>query len=263
MAGWFVLMLMILSFFDYIFFVIEKKQADYLESDLLAAENYDYAEKESGQNITDIKSENEDRAKNTAPKELLDDSGITIAANESFDNFEIWNGSVKIGDIKTDILSQVEIFKRIKNNIYFGVDNRGMGGYSLFGGPREIYRLNLENNLLNKIFSWDCFVSDISPDEGRLISFEKFYIGDGMHIYLNIYDIKSGKSDSYEISQEYGAAGNAYFSKDGKKIVYETALNNPDQEEFAMFVIDLETREQKKIGGKDSYGKAFEWAKNN
>jgi len=246
---WIILVLMILLFFNYIFYIIEKAQSDYIGDD---------------SNITINSAIEEDSADvDLEPRELLDDSEIKIVSDESSKNFEVWNSDVKIGDIKRRFPSQIEIFKRIKNNLYIGAVYKERGDYVLFEGPNEIYRLNLEDNSLADVLSGDCLVSDISPNERYIASLESFYVGEEKKIYLNIRSIGGVFADrTFQIAEEYGAAGNAYFSEDGNRIFYEAAFNNPDREEFAMFMVDLETGEQGQVGGNDSYNKAKEWAEN-
>lgn len=194
---------------------------------------------------------------------VFDDGNAKILANEDLTDFEVWNGEMKAGEIKTERRSQVKIFRKMEDATYLGVEDSGIGDYIPFGGPREIYKLDLKEKSLDKIFDKDNFVSDISQDGKKLVSVESFYVKDDMHTYLNVYNLDTYESDSYQISGEYGAAGNAFFSRDGEKLVYEAAMNDSDNEAFAMFVIDLATGEQTQIGGNDSYNKAKEWAQDN
>lgn len=193
----------------------------------------------------------------------IDDSKIRTISDKSGRDIEIWNDNYRVGEIKEEVASDVRIFKRINNNIYFGVIKDGNAKYVSFGGPQEIYKLNLVDGNFSKTFDRDTFVSDISRDESQLASIERFYIGDEIFNYLNIYDISTYKAKSYQVSRACKAAGNAYFSKDGKKVAFEVATGDEDKEKFLMFVIDLETGEQTQIGGDDSLGKAKVWAESN
>jgi len=196
-------------------------------------------------------------------KTALDSGDVKVLGRSDLKTFEVWNGSVKAGEIKREAPSQVGIFRTINDNMYLGVSKDGLGGYILFGGPDEIYQLDRKKNSLVKIFDRDMFVSDISSDGKKLISLESYYVKYDLFTFVNVYDLDTYESESFQIPVKYKTAGNAFFSKDGKKVVYEAAVSNPENEEFAMFVIDLATGEQKQVGGSESYEKAQEWAKNN
>lgn len=199
----------------------------------------------------------------TEPATTTASGDIRITNNKDLTVFEIWNGTAKAGEIEREGPSQVAIWKEIGDSAYLGVNNDGLGGYILFGGPDEVYRLDKKKDTLVKIFDRDMFASDISADEKQLASVETFYMGEEIYNYINVYDLSDYKSESYQIPVKYKIAGNAFFSRDGKKVAYEAAVGNPDNEEFAMFVIDLATGEQTRIGGADVYGKAQGWAKEN
>ncbi|MFA7171014.1 MAG: hypothetical protein WC180_03405 [Candidatus Paceibacterota bacterium] len=192
---------------------------------------------------------------------------IKISSNKDLTIFEIWNGETKAGEIEREGPSQVAVWKEIGGSVYLGVNNDGLGGYILFGGPDEVYKLDTKKGsltrALTKIFDRDMFASDISADEKHLASVETFFMGEEIHNYINVYNLADYKSESYQVPVKYRVAGNAFFSRDGKKVVYEAAVSDPENEEFAMFVIDLTTGKQTQIGGTDVYGKAEEWAKDN
>lgn len=197
-------------------------------------------------------------------KAVLSDGSLKVLADAGLTDFEVFSGNIMVGEIKRVAPSQVSVFKKINDDTYLGVDNYGLGGYILFGGPKAIYKLDTKDNSFVKVFDKeDMFVSDISNDEKKLVYVETFYVGDELHNYINLYDLDDYQSKSYEVPVQYKQAGNVFFSKDGTKLAYEAALGNPDDEKFAMFVIDLATGQQTQIGGSDSYNKAKFWAEGN
>lgn len=192
---------------------------------------------------------------------------VKISSSEDLQTFEVWNGTKKAGDIKTDGPSSVKVVKTIGSSAYLGVDFDGVGGYILFGGPYALYRLDTGTNVLEKLYDGrenDGFFSDISADGNRLLAASRSYKGDVVTPYIEVWDIASRtKTASYQVSAKYHTAGDAYFAKSGGRIAYEAAIGDPEAEEFAMFTVDLASGKQSQIGGNDSYGKAEEWAKKN
>lgn len=182
---------------------------------------------------------------------------VKIVANKDKTVFEVWNLGVKAGEIKQDYPAQVSIWREVNGNIYLGVSYTGRGGYILFSGPDEVYKLETIENSLNKIYGRgekNGYASDISLDEKRLITVESPVSG---NLSIVVYDIATQSAQSYPVSAKYGTAGAAHFSQVGGKIVYEAAIgisNNEKytEEEYAMFMIDLATGKQTQIGGAEA-----------
>jgi hypothetical protein len=242
----------IFAFFGYIFYLmddVQPKPENAVKSEINKSENENIPEKK--EEMSEVQT-------------MLDDSKIKIVANKKSMSFGVFNGEKKIGEVMEEVPSQVNIFKRINNDVYLGITKNGSDKDSLFFGPQEVYKMDLDDDSsFSKVFDKDTFVSDISRDGTKLVSIERFYVGDEIYNYLNIYDLATFKSSSYQASKECRAAGNAYFSKDGKKIAYEVAMSDLDKTQVAMFVVDLETGEQTEIVGNHAFGKAKEWAENN
>ena len=205
-------------------------------------------------------SEDGDAARSEA---RLDDSGVRIMSDTGARNFEIWNNTMKVGEIKEAAVSEVKVWRRIGNDLYFGVTEESRTRDEFFDGPQEVYKLELESGAFSKIFDRDAFASDISGDKSRLVAIERFYVGDKMYNYVNVYDLATYKAQTFEVLAACKTAGNAYFTGDGRKVAYEAAIDTGGKETFRMFVIDLETGKQEQVGGNDSYGKAKAWAEDN
>jgi uncharacterized Ntn-hydrolase superfamily protein len=69
-----------------------------------------------------------------------------------------------------------------------------------------------------------------------------------------IYDLTVQKSQSYPIPSPYKVAGEARLSRSGDRVIYETAIGEPDEEEeYALYMIDLATGRQSRIGGEEKW----------
>lgn len=193
----------------------------------------------------------------------LDDSMVRIMSDPGAKNFEIWNNTVKVGEIKEAVDSEVKVWRRIGNDIYFGVAEESRTKDESFDGPQEVYKLELGSGSFSKVFDRDAFASDISSDGKRLVAIERFYVGDKIYNYVNVYDLDTYKAQTFEVLAACKTAGNAFFTGDGERVAYEAAIDTGGEESFRMFVIDLATGKQEQVGGNDSYGKAKAWAENN
>jgi hypothetical protein len=173
---------------------------------------------------------------------------VKILANEDRTVFEIWNRGVKAGEIEQDYPAQVSLWREVNGNIYLGVSYTGRGGYILFGGPDEVYKLETIKNSLSKVYGREDkngYVSDISLDEERLITVKTPVSG---ALSIVVYDIASQSIQPYPVPARYSTAGEARFSHAGGKILYEAAVGDPSAEEYAMFMIDLSTGKQTQVG---------------
>jgi hypothetical protein len=195
-------------------------------------------------------------------KTLLDGSKVKIESDGSSKNFVIWNDLVRAGEIKEEVVSSVRLFRQINDSMYLGVEKEGVQD-SVFGGPQEVYKLDLGDNSLGKVFDRDAFSTDISADESKLVSIERFYRDDIFYNYLNVYDLATMQSQSFEVSKECSSAGNAYFSADGKKVAYEVAIGEGKKVTYRLYVVDLESGKQEKLGGVIQLGQAKAWAESN
>jgi hypothetical protein len=195
-----------------------------------------------------------------------DNSSIVVQGSDGVDlsgelNFEILKNGVKVAEIKRKNHSEAEILKQIGENTYIGVSNTGRGGYILFGSHFGLYKFDSTTNEINKILDDDedslhfssFQVYDISPDQKYMVG-----LGNG----VEIRDLQNNSLVKSFVCPDsaYGQLGNVYFFDDGKKLVYEAAVGNPDDEEFAMFTIDIESGRQEMVANEAWKVDAAEWA---
>lgn len=259
-----ILAVAMMAFFGYVFFLMDSARPEERNSSIdnpNIAKKTEAVEQDEAEKNGDVPEEGAEEPEN---KKVIKDGGLEVAANAGLTDFEVWNNGVRAGEIKRKEASQVSVFKKAGGDVYLGATNNdGLGGYVLFGGPQAVYKLNAEENSLTKIFDKEAFVSDISSDGKKLVAVERFYVGDNIRNYLDIYDLDTYQSQSYQVPDAYSTAGNAFFSKDGMKLAYEAAFGDPYKETFALFVINLETGEQAQISDKNSHNKAKAWTENN
>lgn len=180
--------------------------------------------------------------------------GLKVMKNESLTAFEVWNDGIKAGEIRRDAPAQVDLWRESDGDYYLGASRDGLGGYILFGGPDEVYRLDTAANTLERIYSGaekNGFAADVL--RGKLAAVEFPFVADGQASVVAIYDFSGREIGSYPVPARYGQAGAARFSQVGGRIIYEAAVGNPDDEEYAMFMIDLATGKQEQVGGKERF----------
>lgn len=195
------------------------------------------------------KSDDEDK-QNPASFEMGD---MKVIANDEQTFFEVWYFGKKLGEIKSEGPIAVDVWRESGPDIYLGVTPDGLGGYYLFGGPQEVYRV--DGTSLTKVYSGKGKDSAYASDmflPNKLFAVESTIVDGQFHTSVVVYDIDSQKSQSYPVPAPYKTAG-GHFSQGGSKIIYETAIGNPDAEESAIFVIDLTTGKQEQIGGSEKW----------
>jgi hypothetical protein len=202
-------------------------------------------------------------AKEIKPNAPLDASKINIESDGQARDFVVWNGQTRVGEIMEATTSAVKFFRRQGDDVILGVEKGSVVEDDVFSGPQELYKLNLRDNRFNKLFDGDAFVTDISADGSRLASSERFFLDGVFHNYINVIYIASMKTQSFEASSDCQRAGNAYFSKSGQKLAYETVSGEGTDVKYRMYVVDLETGAQEQLGGDDALGKAKQWAESN
>ncbi len=182
---------------------------------------------------------------------VLVDEDLRVMANEERSVFEVWNFGNKIGEIRAEH-SAVSLFKRDSGRSYLGIRPDGLGGYILFGGPSEVYRV--DESSLTKVYDGNGkngFASDVAND--KLVAIED-PSAEGKHPSVAVYDLKTQKSQSYPVPARYGFAGEAYFfAESDKQLTYEAAIGDPDNEEYALYLIDLTTGKQTQVGNVEKF----------
>lgn len=143
--------------------------------------------------------------------------------------------------------SEARIYRQTSCYAYVAISATGRGGYILYGGPDLLYRLDLTTKALEPI-AFQGFLSDVSADETLLVSISSVS-GENVTPALYVVDIETGSAHGYSFQQPpYQFVGDAKFSPNGKKIAFSAAVGNPEMEESALFILDLETGEFSAIG---------------
>lgn len=202
-----------------------------------------------------VREASEPWGKASAP--TLDGSRIRIESSGDSKAFDIYDGEVRIGRIEQATPSAVKYFRRIGDDLYIGVEELEVPAGSLFGGPRELWKLSLEDDVFEQVYDAGPHVSDLSPDARRLVAFESFYVGDDIKNYITLYEFSSGRETPFEVDGKYASIGNAYFTNTGK-VVYEAAEKMEDGQSVHMFILDPNSGQSMEILG-GAYGQAKEW----
>lgn len=174
------------------------------------------------------------------------------------DQLEIKNNGQTIYT-QTDANYNMKILKQTAENVYFYSEPDGLGGYTLYRtSPRDFYQYNLREATFKKLFAKEefGFIEDISTDE-NLFAYQK-----DKKIY--VYDLSQEKIlYEFDVNEKYTQFGEITFSPNAKKLAYVAAVGNPEEEESAVFVIDLENNITTKIKEeKDRVYHIREWQSN-
>lgn len=190
---------------------------------------------------------------------------ISIQANEAQNEFSIKNSGMEVGIItmpsENNEEYEVKILKQTADNVYFTVNLSGLGGYILYSTiDNVVYRYNLRNQSFEKIFDQEIVdggVFDISSDEKTLL------ISNATDKTITVYNLETQEKKSFLIADKYTQLGSTKFSFNAKKFAYSAAVGNPDAEESAIFIIDIDNNTtQKIIEGKDRVYYINNWRSN-
>ncbi|MCH8049280.1 PD40 domain-containing protein [Patescibacteria group bacterium] len=177
---------------------------------------------------------------------------IELQANEAGNEILVLNRGQEIGYVLSEYpFAQSAIFHQTNDLVYIEVNPDGLGGYILYGGAYSLYEANLLTNEIRRIF-YSGIATDISPD-GKWLTYVETEVSDSdVNFVIALLNLETNESVSYNVPQEYGQAGGATFSPNGKKIAYSAAVGDPENESSAIYVIDLETGEQTLVTQKEA-----------
>lgn len=201
-----------------------------------------------GEKIAWVESEDKKNAKN-------ENAGIIsrmISANI--------NGSEKkiILENEYDSIKYIKLIQwnNTGKDIYFS-DQRGeLGGYIVFGGYFSLNKINVNTGKTESVIDTKQIVgnlnyySDISPDEEYVAYFtNKNSAGSKDSPKLVIANIENGKNSVVDIPIEDGfeGGGNARFSPDSSRLVYNIAHWDPEDEYYRTLMIDVNGENQRVI----------------
>jgi len=165
----------------------------------------------------------------------------------------------------------VELLEKTDSNLYVGINYTGLGGYILYGGAHSVYRINLETKNVQTLWESDdsdiSFVTDIAPDENSMLVFFSNKIGETSIAVVDINEDYPDRASfgnaeaTYGVPEEFDEAGEGKFSPDGKSFAYAASIKGDEEEVTALWVINLETREEKEVSREKGTGEVV-WQDN-
>ncbi|MBI2453426.1 hypothetical protein HYV56_01840 [Candidatus Peregrinibacteria bacterium] len=163
---------------------------------------------------------------------------LTVISDESEMSFVIFLDGKKVSTIPRDNPSQMTFQRVMKKYAYIGFNYTGLGGYILYSGPDEVWRLDLSTYTLDKVLTHEMQSlsdSDISPDE-KMLAYIRFDVSENQ--VLVIRNIESAEEQEYAISSQYPWLGDVYFSPDGSKVALAAAEKEP-VEKGGVFIVEV------------------------
>ncbi|KKT02074.1 MAG: hypothetical protein UV80_C0006G0064 [Candidatus Peregrinibacteria bacterium GW2011_GWF2_43_17] len=135
-----------------------------------------------------------------------------------------------------DGLMNASIFYVTKDNAYIQVNPDGLGGYILYGGAYNLYRLNFTTKQVEEIGV--PMVTDIvaTAYEGDLVV--GFDIGWEDTFTAHVYNVNHYTDAVYDIGSEYDEVGAGKFSLDGRKVILAASMKW-DEETTTLYEIDI------------------------
>ena len=150
-----------------------------------------------------------------------------------------------IGDGAT-VESEANLYRQSACNAWIVASATGRGGYILYSGEDQLYRLNFLDMTLTRV-NFDGFLTDISVDEKTIVSVSTVDGTDGSHPSIEVTDVATGMHVQNIVPDPYNDAGSAKFSPDGMRIAYgavERDAESNDPIKRAVYIIDLDTGKQ-------------------
>ena len=151
-------------------------------------------------------------------------------------------GTISIGDGE----SEAHLYRQSACNAWIVASATGRGGYILYSGEDQLYRLNFLDMTLTRV-NFDGFLTDISADEKTIVSVSTVDGTDGSHPSIEVTDVTTGMHVQNIVPDPYNDAGSAKFSPDGMRIAYgavERDAESNDPIKRAVYMIDLDTGKQ-------------------
>ncbi|MFA5792732.1 MAG: hypothetical protein WC897_02555 [Candidatus Gracilibacteria bacterium] len=188
---------------------------------------------------------------------VFGDANITFENTQTDDSYVI---SVLMDGEKIADLNQtwpadgydVSIFESQEDAVYIAVNPTGLGGFILYTGAQNLYRVDLVTTSVEKL-NFEGFATDISDDGASLVSFYQDETG----LKVGVYDLSKNSPELpnlptkkvYTVSSDFFQAGEGLFSPDGKYLAYASTMapadmgyetaNTTNDLITAIFVIDL------------------------
>jgi hypothetical protein len=186
----------------------------------------------------------------------IDKKGVTVSLDEASGKYIVRNLGkevARLDKIGTDGEEEAYIKKVTDRYAYISVCATGFGGYIWYDFCHgETYEIDLVSGSFGPVN----FV-DVEDNNTRIESFMDVYDDDAPYgallawtsdwskhkIFISSasrgYDIKS-----FDVPEKYGQYGDVKFSPDGKKLAYAAIVGQPEDEESAVYIIDIATGEQ-------------------
>lgn len=159
------------------------------------------------------------------------------------------------------------------HNAYFSFQPDGLGGYMLYGGRQNLYKLDLCSKKVAQLskndFIWSNrdggeYILDISSDEslitGRHFGPAKNGIVPQPELYIQ--DVSSGTQKTYNLPSDDYYAFDAKFSPDGLKVAVAAAKVNPEDEGGVLWIFDVKNGKFESSEDKTPEGCSTYWMLN-
>jgi len=165
---------------------------------------------------------------------------ISFDVDSSGDLIVYYDEEEKIrSEITAGLVDSVEIVAIDGDDIYINIKPDGMGGYVLYSGYRWMYQIDATDWSYVQI-PIDGFMTELSTEYQKALLIEHL----GSRLAMVIMDLETFEKSSYSIDSTYGQAGDAYFSPDGTKVAYATAVGDPTNEASAIYIYNIVERLQ-------------------
>lgn len=139
--------------------------------------------------------------------------------------------------------SEAHVYRQTDCSVWIAASGTGRGGYILYGGDDQLFRLNLATKRLTRV-NFDGFLSDLSSDEKWIVSVSTVDGVAGSRPSIEVTNTETGAHEQYAVAEPYNDAGSAKFSPDNKLIAYaavERVDGSGDPVTRSVWIIDLET----------------------
>jgi len=182
--------------------------------------------------------------------QTIDKKGITVNLDETAGKYIVKNEGKKVArldKIGADLGEEEAYIKKVTDKYaYVSVCATGFGGYSwYYFCYGDTYRIDLETGTVEPLNFTEPVTSkkianfmDVSADE----TMTAWTDSEDHKIYVAL--IASDALATFDVDAKYAQFGDVKFSPDGKKLAYAAIVGDPDNEQSAVYTIDIETGEQ-------------------
>lgn len=174
-----------------------------------------------------------------APIVVINYKSNSCKPGESYSVFDVLKDGQWIGEVRNESCESVEseVLAQTEDYVYFTILPGGIGGYIVYNYYINLYRLNLSNNEIVRLKDLNSDLA-FSNDKEKIAYFSSWSPPGTNNRLLLVQNLNTWVIEIYEVPN-YVSYGDLFFSPVDDKLAFSAAAGNPDNEESAVYILNL------------------------